>query len=208
MSSIFRPTTVRPSIAAVAAAVASAGGAPEIPIAMRSLPTVYTVVRGGKTIKYPLNRFTQDTTIVFRPSRDDDDQVSRDVAALLKSTGITTAKHLSNSTDIVMECRLRPFNLANYGRHWKLDEKNLADREKAWVETFGGIFVPEEDVLGYAKLLLERSLILKATGGWKEESLATKARIRDAASAVRVRLGGPKLVSKKKTKAPKSMKPK
>ncbi len=81
----------------------------------------------------------------------------------------------------------------------------MAKREKAWVKDFDGIFVPTEDVLGYATLLLERSLILKATGGWKQESQATKIRISSAASAVKVRLG-PKLVSKKKTKAPKSMK--
>ena len=83
----------------------------------------------------------------------------------------------------------------------------MAKREKAWVKDFDGILVPKEDVLGYAKLLLERSLILKATGGWKQESQATKIRKSCAASSVRLRLGGPKLVSKK-TKAAKSMKPK
>jgi len=204
MYPIFRPATARPSVAAGAAAGAAAGGAPEVPFAMRPLPTVYTAVRGGETFTYPLGRFNQDSTLVFRPTSDNN-KLSQDVEALLKSTGITTAKNLYDSTEILLECRSRPFTFENYGLGWKYVEKKLAKREKAWVKDFDGIFVPTEDVLGYATLLLERSLILKATGGWKQESQATKIRISSAASCVRKRLGEPKLVSKK-TKAAKSMK--
>jgi hypothetical protein len=207
MYPIFRPATAGPSVAAGAAAGAAAGGAPEVPFAMRPLPTVYTAVRGGETFTYPLGHFNPDTTIVFRPTSDNN-KLSQDVAALLKSTGIITATNLHDATDIVMECRSRPFNFANNGRNWKEIEKSLADKEKAWVEKFDGILVPKEDVLGYAKLLLERSLILKATGGWKKPNPATKARISAVAFQAREKSGAKLVSKKKKTKAQKSMKPK